>query len=168
MPVRVDVCGEHICIDVDGKRVSVTKPQALILVRKIAKVLGLRVTTRKPILSYRITTGFLVADVIEGAGSRVARVPLKALKAYEDVVASLRPGSYHKRDFARMAFLRMRELGLDVSNYLSPDGTLDWERLIGNRDDFYALFRVPVLILEERGLIETTQRHVKINPHRQG
>lgn len=161
-----DKDSQKIVIDIDGQRLKLTKPQAYILVRNIGQILGLRVSTGKPIVSYRYEGTGVVVDIIEGAGSRRFVVDMRLLNAYLNALRRLRPGKYPSSAVARVAFIEARKLGVsDVNRFLEGD-ELNWELLFGTRDKYYELFRVPVLLLSELGLVEYGKRYITVKSNR--
>ena len=164
--IRVWEENDKIIVDVDGKRLILTKPQAYILVRNIGRILGLRVSTGKPVVSYRYEGSGVVVDIIEGNGSRRFVINPKILDGYIRALKKLKIGRYPPARIAREGFIEARKLGVsEVSRFLIGD-ELEWERLYGNRDKYYELFRVPILVLSEMGLVEYGKRYITIKPNK--
>jgi len=152
----------RVVVDVDGRRVELTRPQAYILARRIGQLLGLRVSLGRPLASFRYEGGHVVADIVEGEGVRRFVVPMKLLTAYVNAIRKLAPGKYPPATIAREAFLEARRLGMrEVEEFLDGD-SIKWELLFGTRDKYYELFRAPVLLLCELGLVEYGKRRITV------
>lgn len=164
--IRVWEENNRIVISVDGKLLTVTKPQAYILVRNIGRILGLRVSTGKPVVSYRYEGTGVVVDIIEGNGSRRFVINPKILDGYIKAVKRLKSGKFPPARIAREGFIEARKLGVSEVNRFMVGDELEWERLYGNRDKYYELFRVPLLVLSEAGLVEYGKRYITIKPVR--
>lgn len=161
-----DKDNNSIVIDVDGRRITLTKPQSYILVRNVGRILGLRVSTGKPVVSYRYEGSGIVVDLIEGNGSRRFVINPKVVEAYIRVMRKLKPGKYPPSFIAREAFNEARRLGIfDVNRFMDGE-ELNWELLFGTREKYYALFRVPMLILSDTGLVEYGKRYITIKSNR--
>jgi len=153
---------KEIVVDVDGQRVKLSKPQAYILVRNIGQLIGLKVTTGKPLLSYKYERGGIVVDIIEGNSSKHFVISTKLLNAYINVIKRLKPGKYTPPFIARESFIEARKLGVsDVNRFLEGD-ELNWKLLFGSRDKYYELFRVPILLLTEFGFISYGKRFITV------
>lgn len=162
MPLRARREGDKIVIENGGVSLTLSLTEAYHLVREVGKLLGLRVTLGRPIVSYHVQPTHYSVIVIEGQGARSFAVPKQLVNAFIRAAQKLGVGKHDKREFARVAFEEASKAGVPgVRRYLSGNG-IEWELLLGNRQDYYDLFRAPALLLEEMGMIEVGGRKVKV------
>lgn len=158
--ITVYKTNQHIIIEANNQKITLTENQARYILKKLADTLGYRVTTQKPTLTYKLEPGGLLRIVVhEGKGQRVSIIPIDVLHTFLETLKQLGPGKHQKR---KLATTIIEKLVKDkrIKKQLEPyyiNGKFDWEKFMGGRDEYYAYFRAPILILEENGIVKSTR-----------
>jgi len=162
--IRVVRRGGRVVVSVDGVDLELSAAQAYVLARQLGSVLGLRVSLGRPIVSASRAPGGVEVTLVEGGGARRFFVPGALLDAYVRGLRRLGPGRHAYPSVARALLSEARAAGFAgrVERYLEGAPEDGWERLFGARTDYYELFRVPLLVLEEQGCVEAKRRYVLV------
>lgn len=160
--IRVSGDGEHLTLDIDGLQVTISKLEAYLLVRKLASKLNLRVTSGVIVTDYKVTGHHFVVNMIEGGKLKTYKIPRKVIESYLEVVNSATKKRYSHREFAEQGLWNAMMRNVIEARNFFRNGNFNWELLYGYRGLYYELYRVPLLLLEKRGIVHVKKQHVEI------
>ena len=157
VPVIVVKNGENILVKVNNQALTLDKKEARILLLKLAEALGYRILTSTPVTRYARDpiTGSVKVTIYEGKSVKEIVVPDKLLATYIEVLKELGPGKHAKREILRRVLLKLKDdpMYAEIAErYLKNDG-VEWERFFGSRTHYYELFRAPMMILNDAGIV---------------
>jgi len=150
---------DNIVVETDSKKILLKDYEARYLLLKLAQVLGYKVTPKKPVIKYSLSTGAVHVVLREGRISRTYTLPLAVLTKIIEALQELGPGRHEKRLVAEKVALKLKTLK-HVEGMLDKyfvNNVFDWEKFLGGRQEYYMLFRVPLLLLEELGLLKESR-----------
>lgn len=149
---------------VSGARVVLKPYQGVYVLKKLADELGYRVSIRKPMVRFKLEALSLRVWLTEGKQTRMFIIPLDVVLTYVYVLRSLRQatGRVSKRDLTGAVVKELANKYRDLEKFLQG-GSFDWEKFFGSRTEYYVYFHVPVVLLENLGLVKLASRYVTIN-----
>jgi len=152
MVLLVKKQGDKIVIlNNNRKLVELEDYRALFLLRQLAKLLGYHITGGRPIVKCKQMLGIYDCTVFEGESEKRVEVLAETLTIILELLEE-------KCGARRPCKVKKRELGDTLCKKLGV--CEDWERLFSNRDKYYSVFRVPLLLLEKHGKIKLTRQYI--------
>lgn len=158
---------ENIVIEdmVSGARVVLKPYQSVYVLKRLADELGYRVSIRKPMVRFKLEALSLRVWLTEGKQTRMFIVPLDVVLTYVNTLRNLRQSAntsrVSKRDLTGFVARELVGKYKDLEKFLQG-GNFDWEKFFGSRTEYYVYFHVPVLLLEQLGLVKLTSRYVNM------
>ena len=149
-----------IVVEVSGTKLTLSGTQARVLLKKLADLYGYKLSPSRPIVRASIVAPGLVKIILhEGRSAKTYVVPLYVFDAFISVLRGLGPGRHEKREIASRVFTRLldrKDIAKRIEKYFAS-GVFDWEKFFGARNEYYELYRAPILVLDKLGLIVERQ-----------
>jgi len=157
--IRIEEHDDLLKLHVGDTVLYLTHAEAVILLKKLAATLGYNVVSNAPVVKYTRVRGGYRVSIIESGVAKDYIVPDSLLAHYINVLSEWRrrgAKKVSKRDLA--STLRKYALqhpdALDELAVLFDTEEAVWEVLVGSRNLYYKYFRAPLLLLEEKGVLD--------------
>jgi len=164
-PLFVFRDSKGVVIEVGDKRIHISDAQGRLLLKKLAEMYGYRLSPTKPDVTakYDPVGKTIRINIYEGKTVKPVVIPANVLFAYLKI---LRPGRHSKKEIARqvMELLKKDKLVSHKVEEYFIDGVFDWKRFFGGRQEYYELFRAPLLLLDKLGIVkESRSPYIYVN-----
>ena len=159
MPVFVYIQRDgRVVIEAGTQKITLTEQQGKLVLKKLAEIYGYRLSPVKPEIrvKYDPIGKTVKIDIYEGKTVKPVVLPVKVLRTYLRVLRMLGKGRHDKKVLAKLVMDKLVEEP-DISRKLLEyyvNGEFDWKRFFGGRQEYYELFRAPILLFDRLGILQ--------------